>query len=164
VERKIPRAADSADTVVGETSSPVTVQTSHIRQLLPSTRARYCMKKRRNFVSEFAWEDLLSISAEMCIILSLGPLCGCERSGATRGGFSRKSHETSLRSVMQMETRGQVTAKTSVWKRNTKHHDDRIKLSWKTHFPNQEVAQCLARVHDMHELILAPSPQVYHVR
>lgn len=68
--------------------------------------------KRRNFVPEFCLEDSLSISAKICIVLSHGPLCGCERSGATREA-SAVNLAGLVRSVMQMETRGQVPAKTS---------------------------------------------------
>jgi len=69
VERNLPRAVDLADTVGG--LEPAHLK-SHSRHLMPLTRAKHCIEKRRYFVPEGCLEVSLSISAEMCIICGMG--------------------------------------------------------------------------------------------
>lgn len=70
-------------------------------------------EKRRYLVPEVCLEVSFVDFGGNVYYLSQGPLCGCKRSGATREETSAGNLTGLVRSVMQMEMRGQVTAKTS---------------------------------------------------
>lgn len=95
-------------------------------------------RTRRNLVSEF-WLEVgfvVESAPEMLHYFSLshGPLCGCEISGATRGGFSRKSHGTSMVSDADGNAGSSNSENLGLGKRIRQHHHDRPKSSWKTIF------------------------------
>lgn len=75
-------------TVVGETSSPVTFSKKPHPPITAVDEGKILHEKAAKLRARVCVEVSLSISAEMCIILSLGPLCGCERDLVPRGEAS----------------------------------------------------------------------------
>ena len=68
-----------------------------------------------------AWTGASLSGNAALFFFSHGPLCGCERSGATREA-SAVNLTGLVRSVMQMKTRGQFRAKTSGLKQRIRAH------------------------------------------